>query len=314
MRPRGRPLQQCGPKPSVVSEMMLGMTDPALAHKTDFGRMYSRSTSELPSVPSITTVISQAPTDLGGWFSHMAATAMAQDHRLAEAAGNPAKLRALAKEASSAAERYRDAAASRGDRVHSYCEQVSLRALGRPHRMAEAREALKANGEEAFAARFDEWWELYAVEPIEPEITVWNTELGYAGTMDLVARIGGRLCLIDFKTKGTDRNGQVKAMDEKVVMQLVAGMKAQESLVDAAAGSWQPWAYGDDPVLLGVAIGETEVRPMRANPEVLRYHWYKFCALRRVWDLQLQVADAGRALLPVGPPAPAVRAVEPAAS
>jgi len=232
----------------------------------------------------------------------MAATAMAQDHRLTDAAGNPAKLRALAKEASSAAERYRDAAALRGDRVHFYCEQVALRGLGRTHRLAEAREALRANGEEAFAARFDEWWEMYGVEPVEPEITVWNADVGYAGTMDLVAKIGGRLCLIDFKTKGTDRNGQVKAMDDKVVMQLVAGMKAQESLVDATAGSWEPWAYGEEPVLLGVAIGETEVRPMRANPEVLRFHWYKFCALRRVWDLQLQVSDAGRALLPIGPP------------
>ena len=282
--------------------MILGMTDPALAHKTDFGRMYSRSTTELPSVPSITTVISQAPVDLGGWFSHMAATAMAQDHRLTEAAGNPAKLRALAKEASTAAERFRDAAALRGDRVHSYCEQVSLRALGRPHRMAEAREELRANGEEAFAARFDEWWELYQVEPVAPEITVWNAEVGYAGTLDLVARIGGRLCLIDFKTKGTDRNGQVKPMDEKVVMQLVAGMKAQESLVDAQSGTWEPWAHGDSPLLLGVAIGETEVRPMRANPEVLKYHWYKFCALHRLWTQETALAAAGPALRPVPPP------------
>jgi hypothetical protein len=98
-------------------------------------------------------------------------------------------------------------------------------------------------------------------------------------------------------------------MDEKVVMQLVAGMKAQESLVDAQSGTWEPWAHGDSPLLLGVAIGETEVRPMRANPEVLRYHWYKFCALRRVWDLQLQVTDAGRALLPIGPPAAVLRTV-----
>ncbi len=40
--------------------------------------------------------------------------------------------------------------------------------------MKETREALAANGEEAFAVRFDEWWELFRVEPIAPEITVWN--------------------------------------------------------------------------------------------------------------------------------------------
>ncbi|MCG2624056.1 cytochrome [Arthrobacter sp. I2-34] len=279
------------------------MTSPALAHQTANGRMYSRSLNESPTVPSITTVISQAPSDMSGWAGHMAATTLARDPGLAAAAGNPARLKSLAKEASAAADRFRNAAAERGDRVHFYAEQVALRALGRPHQLAEAREELRSRGEDAFAARLDEWWQLYGVEPLVPEITVWNQEVGYAGTLDLVARIGGRLCLIDFKTKGTDRSGQVKAMDEKVVMQLVAGMKAQESLLDAGAGSWEPWAYGSDPILLGVAVGETEVRPMQANPAVLRYHWYKFCALRRVWETQLQAAEAGRALLPIGPPA-----------
>ncbi|MET1153241.1 cytochrome [Arthrobacter sp.] len=288
------------------------MTAPLLAHATANGRMYARSTSEPPSVPSITTVIAQEPTTLDGWFAHMAASSLASDARLAEAAGNPGRLRALAKEATLAADRYRDAAALRGDRVHRYCEQVALRALDRDHDVAGAREVLKANGEEAFADRFDEWWQLYSVEPIAPEITVWNQEVGYAGTLDLVARIAGRTCLIDFKTKGTDRNGQVKALNDKVVMQLVAGMKAQESLVDGVAGSWEPWAHGDDPLLLGVAIGETEVRPMRANPEVLRWHWYRFCSLRRAWETHLQVSGAGRALLPIAPPAPALQAAHPA--
>jgi hypothetical protein len=168
--------------------------------------------------------------------------------------------------------------------------------------MKEAREALAANGEEAFAVRFDEWWELFRVEPIAPEITVWNNSVGYAGTLDLVARINGRVCLIDYKTKGTTRDGLVKPLDDKVVMQLVAGMKAEESLVDPEAGTWEPWKYGDNPVLLAVAIGETEVRPVRANPEVLKHHWWKFCALRRVWELSADTISAGTALLPIAPP------------
>jgi len=280
------------------------MTAPALAQQTEFGRMYARSVGGTVSVPSITTVISQEPSSLGGWFGHMAASSLAKDARLPEALGSPAQLRAAVKDAAQAADRYRDAAAQRGDRVHAYCEQVALRAMDRPHNLEQARQALAANGEENFAVRFDEWWELYQVEPVAAEITVWNHTVGYAGTLDLVARIGGRICLVDFKTKGTDRDGMVKPLDEKVVMQLVAGMKAEESVVDAAAGTWEPWQYGDDPVLLGVAIGETEVRPMRANPEVLKYHWYKFTALRRVWETARHAADAGRALLPIGPPPP----------
>ena len=159
--------------------------------------------------------------------------------------------------------------------------------------MKETREALAANGEEAFAARFDEWWELFEVEPIAPEITVWNKTVGYAGTLDLVARINGRTCLIDYKTKGTSRDGTVKPLDDKVVMQLVAGMKAEESLVDPVAGEWEAWQHGESPILLAVAVGETEVRPQRANPDVLKHHWWKFCALRRVWEMSADSAAAG---------------------
>lgn len=279
------------------------MTEPLLAHPTDRGRMYSRSTSEHPLVPSITTVISQSQTaSLDGWFGYMAASALAQDPRLPASLGNAGEMRAVIQDASKAAERYREEAARRGTRVHYYCEQVALQNLGRSHNVEQARADLSAHGEEAFAARFDEWWDLYQVKPIAPEITVWNSEVGYAGTLDLVATIGGRLCILDFKTRATDRDGFVKPLDEKVVMQLVAGMKAQESLVDPAAGVWEPWQYGSDPVLLGVAVGQTEVRAHRANPEVLREHWYRFCALRRAWEAGANVAEAGRPLLPVPPP------------
>lgn len=279
------------------------MTEPALAESTaTTGRMYRRSLSDPVTVPSITNVISAQPHGLDGWFGHMAATALANDVRLAGALGHPAQMRPLLREACQASELFRDSAARRGDRVHSYCEQVALRAMGREHQAPEARALLAENGEEKFAARFDEWWEHYQVEPIAAEITVWNHTVGYAGTLDLVARIGGRVCLIDYKTKGTDREGQVKSLDDKVVMQLVAGMKAEESLVDAARGQWEPWEYGHVPLLLGVALGETEVRPMRANPEVLKYHWFKFCALRHVWEAAANSDGAGRALLPIGPP------------
>ncbi|WP_205162726.1 cytochrome [Arthrobacter roseus] len=278
------------------------MTAPALAHQTAYGRMYSRSLSEPPSVPSITSVISQAPHALDGWFGYMSANALGRDPRLPEALGDQAKLRACIREAANAATVYRDEAAARGDRVHTYCEQVSLRALGQPNRLEECRLELAQNGEEAFAARFDEWWDLYQVEPLAPEITVWNSEVGYAGTLDLVAKVAGRTCLIDYKTKGTDRYGKVKNMDAKVVMQLTAGLKAVESLVDAEAGTWEPWAHGDAPILLGVAIGETEVRPMRANPKVLANHWYKFCALRRAWEASRNASEAGDPLLPIAPP------------
>jgi hypothetical protein len=279
------------------------MTDPLLAHATEYGRMYSRSTSEAFSVPSITTVMSQQAHSLDGWFSYMGANSLAQDPELPQLLGSPARIRQAVNKAARAAELYRDDAARRGDRVHGYCEQVALRALGRPHRVNEAREELASHGEEAFAARFDEWWDLFRVEPVAPEITVWNNTVGYAGTLDLVAKINGRICLIDYKTKGTTREGTVKPLDNKVVMQLVAGMKAEESLVDPVAGEWEAWKFGVEPLLLAVAIGETEVRAQRANPDVLKHYWWKFCALKRVWEMSADAVAAGSALLPVAPPA-----------
>lgn len=282
------------------------MTSPALAHQTDFGRMYARKIGALPEVPSITTVIGQEKMDMDGWIGHMAATAVVQDARLGEAVGNSVKLKALARQASNAAADYRDSAAARGDRVHQYCEQIALRAMGKPHQAAQAREALTGNSEEAFAGRFDEWWETYQVQPLAAEVTVWNASIGYAGTLDLVATIGGRLCLIDYKTRGTGRDGRVKPLDPKVVMQLAAGAKAEEMVVDPAAGTWEPWKYSQDPMLLGVAIGETEVQTVMANPEVLPAYWSKFWSLRQVWGASRKVGEAGMALREVGPPPPPV--------
>lgn len=278
------------------------MTQPSLAHATDYGRMYSRSLGSNPEVPSITTVIGQESKDLTGWAGHMAATALVKDARLAGAVGSASELRTLAKQASSAAEKYRDAAAARGDRVHHYCEQVALRGMGEQHQAEEAREQLNAHGEGAYAERFDEWWDLYGVKPLAAEITVWNQTVGYAGTLDLVAEIGGRICLIDFKTKTLNWQGRAKPLSESVVMQLVAGMQAEEQLLDAHTGAWQPWSYGKDAVLIGVAVSEAEVVPAQANPQVLKAHWHKFWALRQVWEHTRTTTEAGPALRPLAPP------------
>lgn len=287
------------------------MTVPGLAAESPdgLGRMYRRSLADEPSVPSITTVIAQQPLDLDGWRSYMAARHLADHPELRGALENPARIRQLVRTAVDASEEYARAAAQRGDRVHSFAEQLALRALGRPHQLAEARELLRSHGEEGFALSVERWWENFDVEPIAAEQTVWNTSLGYAGTLDLIARINGRICLVDYKTKGTTRDGRVKPPDDKVAMQLVAGMKAEESLVEPVAGEWEPWKFGEDPLLIAVAVGETEFAAVRVNPELRRHHWITFCGLRRVWEARVGVAGAGRTLLPLAPPP---RSVQPA--
>ena len=44
------------------------------------------------------------------------------------------------------------------------------------------------------------WAESVQLEPIFCEQTVWSEEWGYAGTMDLFAKVNGKLALIDWKT------------------------------------------------------------------------------------------------------------------
>lgn len=283
--------------------MRYPVTTPELAAATDYGRMYSRKRGGELLVPSITTVIGQHANDLSGWHGYMAAKAALEDQRAYRATGSHGLKFAIIRDAASASERYRDAAAARGDRVHNYAEAVALRAMGREHNLDESREQLIINGEQAYADRFDEWWEAFKPRPLAAEVTIWNDTVGYAGTLDLVAEIAGRTCIIDYKTKGTDKRGRVKALDEKVVMQLVAGLKAEESIVDPDEGTWEPWKYGDAPVLMGVALGETQVLPQQANPAVLERNWYKFCALRRVWEFDRQVQEfEDPALMPVVPP------------
>ncbi|GAB4098826.1 cytochrome [Sinomonas halotolerans] len=290
------------------------MTAPELAadHPEGFGRMYRRSLNDPATVPSITTVIAQQALDLDGWRSYMAAKHVADHPELRSALERPAQLRQLVRSAVDASTVYARSAAERGDRVHAFAEQLALRALDLPHSLDAARERLREHGEEGFAASVESWWSAFGVEPIAAELTVWNHELGYAGTLDLVARINGRTCLIDYKTKGTTRDGRVKQLDDKVAMQLVAGMKAQESLVDPAAGEWEPWAHGEDPLLIAVAVGETEAAAVRVNPEVRRSNWLTFCQLRRVWAARVESAAAGRALLPLAPPPSAQTALVPA--
>ncbi|MFC9933133.1 PD-(D/E)XK nuclease family protein [Glutamicibacter sp. NPDC127525] len=279
------------------------MTSPKLAIQTDLGRMYSRKVGGEAIVPSITTVIGMDKFDLSGWAGYMAAKSLSDDHRLVQAVGDPRQLRSLVRDAAGAAEAYRDSAAMRGDRVHNYAEQRALQALDLEHDLGSAQAALEANKELGFARHFDQWWEDYDVRPLAAEVTVWNHSVGYAGTIDLVAKIGGRTCLVDYKTKNTDRDGFVKRPDDKVIMQLAAACKAEEQVVDAEQGTWEEWEHGTDAMLLAVALGETGARTFMAPPPALPDYWSKFYALRRNWEASFRIAQSRASLAEITPPA-----------
>lgn len=266
--------------------------------------MYSRKAGGEAIVPSITTVIGMDKMDLSGWAGYMAAKALCADQRLSQAVGDPRQLRSLIRDASSASEQYRDQAAARGDRVHNYAEHRALQELGLDSDVPAALAALEAHDELGYARHFDAWWTDYRVEPIAAEVTVWNHSVGYAGTIDLVAKIGGRTCLVDYKTKTADRDGFVKRPDDKVIMQLAAACKAEEQIVDAEQGQWKDWEYDTGTMLLAVALGETGSRTFMAPPPALPDYWAKFYALRRNWEASFRISQSRASLAEITPPAP----------
>lgn len=91
---------------------------------------------------------------------------------------------------------------------------------------------------ESFFEMVVEWNKWYAenfVEPVFTEATVYNSELGYAGTLDCLWRINGELWLLDMKSSRglwPDHSRQLAALKE-----------ADTLLLKDESGEWthQPW-------------------------------------------------------------------------
>ena len=94
-----------------------------------------------------------------------------------------------------ASERESQKALEIGSQTHALIEWSLRRSLGQ----VAARPETTPPAEWAFMA-YEDWARSVALEPIFIEQTVWSTQHGYAGTLDLLARVNGKRMLIDFKT------------------------------------------------------------------------------------------------------------------
>lgn len=318
------------------------MTDPRLAHATPWGRMYARDLHSEPAVPSITTVIGMAPDlpaptakppaigtrahvgALTGWRMRIVQDATAAYlrnsdelyHRFphipaavtaAREAGRNTEAQARAARNAIAAtpDVVADAAAQRGDRVHEFAEALGQWQLGivAPDTVARARATLDEHGDGSYADVLVDWWARWRIKAVANEVTVWNSEREVAGTLDIVFRVEGRLCVGDFKSKD-DRNGQSKPMSTKVGMQLLNALHADEEIVDPATGTWQPWRFYKPDHLVAIAVSPTEVVPKLINPAIYGAQWARFCHLRDMWQ-DYRDGTEGSVLMPARPPASA---------
>ena len=286
------------------------MTAPRLAHATPHGRMYARTRGGTPEVPSITTLLDCANSRLE-WWEPLCAVRLAMTHadRLHALHDLPPGKERRAKERTAkdwlcaAAERDRDASAARGDLVHDYAETYALHTLGQATQadVDEAADAARAGGAEKYLRHFHTFWDTWQPQVIQPEATVWNGDVGYAGTTDLLARINVRgtwvVAIMDYKTKKAiyDNWGERKRIDLKpwTGAQLVAATHAEEIWIPGdtpEADRWEPFTH-QVAVGFGVAIGPDgyAVRQYRIHDPVV---WGAFRALRSVWDFEVAAAAA----------------------
>lgn len=278
------------------------MTAPQLAHTFDWGRMYSRVRGGVPEVPSITTVLDVLAQDLEWWEALCAVNACMDNAerlvRIREMPGGPpmwAEERRAKDWLMAAAERDRQAASVRGDAVHDYAETYALRVMGQATDEDVQRHWKKceAAGVLDYVASFHSFWMDYSPVPVQAEATVWNHEVGYAGTTDLICTIrsGGQdyLSVLDWKTRKAlfKRNGQAKEHDlhDYTGMQLASAVYAEEVWVPGASPEqdrWVPFPYAPE-VGLAVAIAPDGYSVRQYDI----YHplvWSTFRALRAAWD------------------------------
>ncbi len=78
--------------------------------------------------------------------------------------------------------------------------------------------------------QFEDWWKTYQPKPLAVEVTVRNFALGYAGTIDFLCTIDGKVWLLDWKTG--------KSVYEKYRAQLWAYKAALEEMATKPAARY----------------------------------------------------------------------------
>lgn len=110
----------------------------------------------------------------------------------------------------------KDKAADIGTAIHEWCENYILSEMGRGDVPEMPKDKAVQIGAEAFMA----WHDEHKVKFLSSERVVYSRKHNYIGTLDIEAKVDGKLCLIDLKSS----NG----LYNSVRMQTAAYVKADE--------------------------------------------------------------------------------------
>jgi hypothetical protein len=170
----------------------------------------------VPSVTNVLNVYSDGGDGLLYWAGEQAVRSMYAD-------GFPAEVDRAVELHRGAFRKARDKRADAGTRAHTLAEALASD-LPLPAGISEE--------DEQFADAFMAFWSQFEPEPVHTEVTMYGD--GYAGTADLVAMIGDRPTVVDYKTRGKPEKSP-KVYD-KTRMQLAALANALDMAVPTADG------------------------------------------------------------------------------
>ena len=162
------------------------MTQPKYAKQDKNGRRYYTDPNTLKRVPSVTTIIGVLNKPLLVPWAAKVSAEYAVDN-WPELSRLPYE--ALVNAIKAAHRNSRDTAANLGDSIHLYAEA---------YLKGEPTPAITDENESAIGALFG-FFGTHKPELLGAEISIWS-EKGYAGTFDLLSRMGGETWLLDYKT------------------------------------------------------------------------------------------------------------------
>ncbi len=209
----------------------------------DKKRYYVQSGFKLPSVTTIIDLAYQKE-----WMRAYIAKQMAE-----EAANG---VSSTPEEFLYAADKHRRDSSEYGDDIHN---RLNILALG---------------GESGFEP-LDRWREAYNPEFIYTEAQVYDFDVGYAGSLDIIAKIDGKFHLIDLKTGNH--------LDSALKLQLVAyknakyirnrGQELHEMpIIDVCSVLWMPRRNPDDWTFREVPVNNRDYKAFLSCVDVANYH------------------------------------------
>lgn len=198
------------------------------------------SITPLPSVTNILSIVDKPA--LKGWAAEQAIRALYDGPM-------PPTVDEAVEQHKYAFNKVSQTAADQGTRAHTLAERLT-QDLPLPADISEA--------DETFADAFMAFWTDHDPTPIHVEATVLNPDIGYAGTADQFAVIGGNVAVVDWKTRGAKPDEKKRRkfglLYDETKMQLAALASAPHVAVDAGPLGWLTEAAPDVVEAWGVVL------------------------------------------------------------